>query len=151
MSVIRSWACLNKRCNRAFDSWDPNPACPDCKSVRVQWTPGGGHIAGTAKSCDADLRALADCFKLENMNSASRDRGAKIVKPQPTAKPNGGNVHTFAGGFSAAINPAQGAQCVPTANNFDMKVKATPGNRLGPGALGMPSVQSHTAVEATHK
>jgi hypothetical protein len=85
------------------------------------------------------------------MNSASRDRGAKIIKPQAPAVPTPGNVHTFAGGFTAAINPAAGAQCVPTANHFDMKVKATPGNRLGPGALGMPGVQSHTAVEARHK
>lgn len=113
------------------------------------WIPGGGHVAGTAKAADAELRALADHFRLDNMNSASRDRGAKIIKaPAPASS---GPVHTFKGGFSAAINPSAGAQCVPTSNKIDYKVKAEPGNRLGPGALGMPGMRSHTAVEASHK
>lgn len=151
MPVIRSWICQNSRCAELFDSWESNPACPKCRCVRVSWCPGGGHMGGHAKAADADLRALAEHFSLDNMNSASRDRGAKIIKHQPPAARTPGNVHTFAGGFTAAINPAQGAQCVPTANHFDMKVKATPGNKLGPGALGMPAVQSRTVVEAAHK
>jgi len=146
--VIRSWQCQNSRCQKAFDSWEPNPACPSCKCVRVGWIPGGGHIAGTVKAADAELRALADVFRMTDMHSAQEGRGAKKVAQQPQTS---GQVHTFAGGFAANINPSAGAQCVPTANNFNVKVHATPGNALGPGALGLPSVRTNTAIQATHK
>jgi hypothetical protein len=110
--------------------------------------PGGGHIAGTAKAADAELRALADHFRLDNMNSASRDRGVKIIKPP--APPASGPVHTFAPGFSAPVSPGQGAVCVPTASHVDFKVKAGIDNKLAPSAV-FPGVRSHTAVEAAHK
>jgi hypothetical protein len=149
MSVIRSWRCLNSRCAKLFDAWEANPSCPSCKCARVGWQPAGGHIGNAAKAADTELRALADIFKLDDMNSASRDRGAKkVAAPAPQVD---GPVHTFRGGFSAAINPSAGAQCVPTSNHIDYKVKATPGNRLGPGALGVPGVRANTAVEAAHK
>jgi hypothetical protein len=149
--IIRTWICGNARCAETFDSWEPNPECPRCKCVRVSWCPGGGHIAGVSRSGDAELRALADVFRMNDMNSAEEGRGAKKVRlPEQTA-PNPGNVHTFAGGFSAAINPAAGAQCVPTANKIDYKVRAEQGNRLGAGGLGMPGIRSNTAIEAAHK
>lgn len=149
--IIRTWICGNARCNKTFDSWEPNPECPTCKCVRVSWCPGGGHVGGGGKDADRELRALADIFRMSDMNSAEEGRGAKKVRlPEQTA-PNPANVHTFAGGFSAAVNPSLGAQCVPTANKIDYKVKAEPGNRLGPSSFGMPGIRSNTAVEATHK
>ena len=138
--IIRTWRCLNARCTRSFDAWEPNPTCPSCQGVRVEWQPAGGHIGGYSKNADVELRALADMFKL----------GAKKVALPPATAPNGGNVHTFAGGFSAAVNPSVGAQCVPTANKIDYKVKATPGNQLMPNG-SFPSVRSNTAVEAAYK
>ena len=147
--ILRSWQCMNVRCNRAFDAWEPNPECPACKCVRVNWIPGGGHLGGTAKAGDAELRALADIFKLNDMHSAEEGRGAKKVSLPPPAAPNSGPVHTFAGGFSAAINPAAGAQCVPTSNKIDYKIKATPGNSLPPSKIwgGGPT----PVIEASHK
>lgn len=147
MAVIRSWICQNARCANQFTSWDRNPSCPRCECVRVSWCPAGGHIGSAAKSGDAELRALADVFKMNDMHSAEEGRAAKKVRLPSSA---GGSVHQFAGGFAAEVNPAAGAQCVPTANKIDYKIKAEPGNRLGPGALGMPGVRSHTAVEAAH-
>lgn len=147
--IIRSWRCLNGRCGRAFDAWEANPTCPDCAGVRVEWTPGGGHIGGAARGADKELRALADMFSLGDMNSAERGRGAKKISP-PAASPPQGPVHTFAGGFSAAINPVLGPQCVPAANKIDFKVKATPGNRLAPNG-SYPDMRANTAVEAAHK
>ena len=149
--IIRSWQCKNARCNCAFESWEPNPACPKCQCVRVGWIPGGGHIAGTAAACDADLRALADCFRLTDMNSGEEGRGAKKVRLPDAPAPNSGPVHTFAPGFSAAVNPQAGATCVPTNSKVDFKVKTGTGNKFGPGALGLPGVRANTAVEATHK
>src|SRR5438445_1145852 len=151
MGIIRTWICENSRCRETFDSWEPNPECPKVHCVRVSWCPAGGHIGGAGKSADCELRKLADMFSMDNMNSAERGRAAKKVSLPPAPAANPGNVHTFAGGFAAAINPAAGAQCVPAANNVDFKAKVGIGNKLGPGALGLPGMRSNTAVEATHK
>jgi hypothetical protein len=113
--------------------------------------PGGGHIAGTAKSCDADLRALADCFRLTDMNSGEEGRGAKKVRLPDAPAPNSGPVHTFAPGFSASVNPQSGAMCVPTSSHVDFKAKVGVGNKLGPSPLGLPGVRSGTVIEAAHK
>ena len=148
--IIRSWICENSRCTEWFDSYEPNPACPKCGCVRVSWRPAGGHIGGAAKGAEKELRALADIFKMTDMNSAQEGQAAKKVRLPEAPRPNGGNVHTFAGGFSAAVNPAVGAQCVPTANKIDYKVKASPGDRLAPNG-SFPSVRSNTAIEGVHK
>lgn len=150
MGILRTWRCLNRACGQTFDSWEPNPSCTNCQCVRVDWQPAGGHIGSASRGADKELRALADVFKMTDMNSTDRDRGAKKVS-LPPPQPASGPVHTFAGGFSAAINPAAGAQCVPTANKIDYRIKAEPGNRLGPGALGMPGVQAGTTIEASHR
>jgi|SRR5579863_1206361 len=148
--IVRSWICENSRCGSWFDSWDRNPACPACGCVRVSWRPAGGHIGSAAKAGDAELRALADVFKMNDMNSAERGRGAKKVNlPLPPA-PAGSEVHTFAGGFTAAIDPRRGAQCVPTTNKIDYKVKAGADQRLAPNAA-YPNLRGNTVVEATHK
>lgn len=146
--VIRNWRCLNGRCAHTFESWEPNPECPSCHCVRVEWVPGGGHVAGTAAACDADLRALADVFRMNDMHSARRGEAAKIVKAQPP--PASGPVHTFAPGFSAPVNPQHGAVCVPTTSHVDFKAKVGIGNKLAPSKV-FPGVGSNTAVEATHR
>jgi hypothetical protein len=148
--IIRTWRCLNARCSGTFDSWERNPTCPTCQCVRVEWQPAGGHIGGYSKGADKELRALADIFRLGDLNSAEEGRAAKKVNLPPATPPNGGNVHTFAGGFTAAVNPAAGAQCVPTANKIDYKVKATPGSQLAPNG-SFPGIRSNTAVEAAYK
>jgi hypothetical protein len=148
--IIRTWRCLNKRCSAEFSAWEANPTCPSCQCVRVEWQPAGGHIGGAARGADKELRALADIFKLGDLNSAEEGRAAKKVSLPPAPAPNGGNVHTFAGGFSAAVNPSAGAQCVPTANKIDYKVKATPGNSLAPNGT-FPGIRTNTAVEAAHR
>lgn len=147
--ILRSWICENARCAAWFDSYEPNPACPSCKCVRVSWRPNGGHIGSHAKSADSELRALVDVFKLGDINSAEAGRAAKKVSLPPAA-PASGPVHTFAGGFSAAVDPTRGAQCVPAANKVDFKVKASPGSRLSANA-SFPDMASHTSVEARAK
>ncbi len=150
MSVIRSWICGNARCGATFDSWEANPACSSCGCVRVNWKPGGGHIGGTAKAADKELRALADMFAMPDMNSAQRDRGAKKVAPQPVAD-HSGPMMQFGPGFAAPIPRGATAMCVPSSQHVDFKVKASAGVALGAGKLGLPSVQSGTAIEATHR
>lgn len=147
--IIRTWHCLNSACGKTFDSWEPNPLCPACKCVRVGWVPNGGYIKGAAtKTGDAELRALADVFRMGDMNSAQAGQAAKKVSLPPPAQ--GGAVHTFANGFSAAINPAAGAQCVPTSNKVDFKVGAKLGERLSPNS-SFPGMSSNTVIEGIHK
>jgi hypothetical protein len=149
MAVIRSWQCLNtRRCGSTFDSWDANPECPQCRGVRVSWIPGGGHIAGTSRTCDADLRALADCFSLTDMNSASTDRGAKKIKAPPPAQ--AAPLHTFAPGFSAPVDMRQGAVCVPSSSAIKPVAKVGIGQSFAPNK-SFPNVRSNTAIEASHK
>ena len=144
--IIRTWGCLN--CGHQFDSWDRAPECPDCECARVSWVPGGGHIAGISRRGDAEFKALADVFKLDDLKSAKRGEAAKIVKaPQ---SPAGGTPHDF-GGFVANINPNVGAQCVPVANKVNFKATAEVGRANGRGALGLPSVQSATQIDSTHR
>jgi hypothetical protein len=135
MSVIRSWLCLNHICTNAFDSWDANPSCPACHGVRVQWVPGGGHMGGTAKACDAEFRALTDAFRMTDLHSAARGEAAK---PKLVQKPNKGATHTFAGGFTAPVDMTQ-SQCVPTSNNISFKTAAAIGKQL-------PGVGQHRKV-----
>ena len=132
MGVIRHWQCMNARCSTQFESWDANPECPTCRCVRVQWIPGGGHVAGTAKAADAELRALADVFKMTDMHSAERDYAAKRVSTPTSA---GSAPMQFGNGFAANVNPAAGAQCVPTANRINYKVKAGQGQKLAPSKV----------------
>lgn len=150
MSIIRSWICENSRCGAWFDSYEPNPECPKCHCVRVSWRPAGGHIGGVSRGADKELRALADVFRMNDMNSAEVGRGAKKVRLPDAPQPTPANVHNFGGGFMAAVNPAAGAQCVPTANRVDYKVTATPGKSIAPNGQ-FPSMRSNTSIEAVHK
>ena len=150
MGVIRTWVCC--ACGREFDSWESYPICPVCECVRVNWKPGGGHIAGVSRTGDAEFKALADAFKLDDLHSAKRGEAAKVINnPQP-AYANGvfGTPHDF-GGFVANIDPTKGAQCVPVTNKINFKAKVEVGRSLGAGQLGVPSVQSHTTIDSSHR
>lgn len=149
MGVLRTWHCQNSRCGKQFDAWESNPECPACHCVRVAWVPAGGHIGKAGKSADAELRALADVFRMTDMNSAEEGRAAKKVNlPQPA--PTDGPVHTFAPGFSAPVAAGAGPACVPTSSHVDFKVKAGVGHSLAPSKV-FPNVRNGTAVEAAHR
>lgn len=158
MGVIRTWRCLNSRCASTFDSWEANPACPKCQCVRVDWQPAGGHIAGVSRSGDAELRALADVFRMNDMHSAEEGRAAKKVHLPPTPAANEVPAMRFGGGFAARVDPGRamtsenpsGAQCVPTANRIDYRAKAGMGQAL-PANSSYPGIRSNTTIEATHR
>jgi hypothetical protein len=154
--VIRSWQCLNGRCNTAFQAWEQNPACPKCECVRVQWIPGGGHVAGTARAADAELRTLADNYGLSNLNSAERGRGAKMVKtPLPVTKNKDAAVQ-FAPGFAQVpyVMDRQGnahSVCAPSMQNVNFKVRSGAEVPLGGGKMGFANPVTNTRFEGTHR
>jgi predicted nucleic acid-binding Zn-ribbon protein len=143
--IIRTWGCQNKACLSVFDSGERNPACPRCGCVRVGWVPGRVNVGSDAtRAADADLKTLAARFGLTDLNSAEAGRQAKKL----ALPANGGaaGVVNF-GGFAAAIDPQaarsnanqSGAQCLPTVNRIDAKVRMAPGEKLT-GQLGLPSL-----------
>ena len=148
--VVRSWQCLNGRCGATFDAWESNPECPLCKCVRVTWIPGGGHVAGTARAADADLKTLADNYGLSDLMSAKRGEAAKPMVSQARTSQNRETAIQFAPGFAVTPHPTQ-AICAPSAQNVNFKTRLSSGVALGPGKLGMQSIGSATHVEARHR
>ena len=84
---MRSWRCLNKRCGKHFDSGEPFPACPACRTVKVEWLPRALNIAKVAPSAARLLRSQTAALGLSNIKSAHRDEGVKITRngPEPGA------------------------------------------------------------------
>lgn len=146
--ILRTWGCLNDRCGTHFEAWEANPACPSCGCVRVTWVPGGGHVGGdAAKSCDAELRALADVFRMTDMNSAERGRAAKKVVMQPAADQSQKPI-TFAPGFAAVADPIR-AVCVPSASPINVPVKTSIGQSLPRNRIA-GQMAGHTSFEGKH-
>lgn len=152
--ILRTWICQNGRCARQFDSWEPNPACPMCGCVRVGWVPAGGHIAsGATKTADAELRNLAEVFRMKDINSAARDERAMPKLPAaPPADPSVPAM-TFAPGFSAPVartkNGAPVATCSPSTTGINYKAKVGVGRALS-ASRSVPGVHTATRVEARH-
>jgi hypothetical protein len=151
MGVLRTWHCQSARCGREFTAWESNPECQHCGCARAAWVPAGGHIKGSStKGADAELRALADVFRMGDMNSAQEGQAAKRVRLPDAPAANSGPVHTFAPGFSAPVNPNGGAACIPTSSQVDFKAKVGIGKTLTPSKV-FPNVRNHTSVEAAHR
>lgn len=124
--LSRDWQCLNRGCRKVFHSYDRgNPDCPHCGCARVEWVPGGGHIATASREADRQLKSLADNYRMNNINSPSESRLNRAM-PKYDAPPADGPVMTFAPGFSAPFNTQGRATCGPSANrvNFTTKVAA---------------------------
>ena len=148
--IIRSWLCLNSRCSTQFEAWDANPACSKCGCVRVQWVPGGGHVAGSAKAADAELRGLADHYGLGDINSARRDERAKPkLPPQPVVDRNTPSIN-FGHGFTAPVHAGGAAMCIPSTSNVNFKARVATGRAL-PSSRSVPGVHAGTTLEASHR
>jgi len=155
--IIRTWGCQNSACLLQFDSGERNPACPHCGCVRVGWVPGKLNIhSGATKQADTTLRDLCAAYGLTDINSPSPSRQpqAKIL-----AKPGAGVAGTMNfQGFAASIDPQgavsqnnqSGAECLPTANRFDVKVRSAAEQKLA-GQMRFKSISENTEVVARHR
>lgn len=154
--ILRSWRCLNHRCGNTFDAWEANPACPECGNVRVDWLPGGGHVGGTARSVDAEFRALADAFKLTDLASPSRgERAMPALKTPPSAAPAGPQMQ-FAPGFATTVPYVIGQDgrphgvCMPSAQNVNFKARLGVGEKLS-GSGRFPGIATNTVIDMKHR
>jgi hypothetical protein len=145
--ILRTWGCHNPRCREVFTSGERAPACPRCGCIRVGWVPAQLNLGSAAtKASDGDLRTLADMFGLSDLNSVSHSRQPQAKRLATAGNGKAAGVVNFQG-FAANIDPASarsttnpsGAQCVPTVNRIDAKVKAGMDQKLT-GKLGFGSV-----------
>ena len=152
--IIRSWQCLNARCGNEFTSWDRNPSCPSCDGVRTQWIPGGGHVQGSAKACDAELRNLVDVFKMTDVNSAQRGERAMPKLPQPVNPGRNAPNMQFGPGFTSPIvrdqNGRPMATCLPSTTNVNFKAKVGTGVALT-HSRSVPGVHANTVIDSSHR
>ena len=148
MGVLRNWACGNRRCEARFESWNDYPECPKCRCVRVQWVPGGGHVAGTARAADAELRTLADNNGLSDLMSARRGERAKPPVENPVVEQRRDQAVQFAPGFAAVANRER-ATCQPSMQKVNFKAKAATGSALAP-SRSVPGIHAGTTIEARH-
>src|SRR6516225_11827006 len=96
MGPIRTFSCLNRRCQFTFDSEFDHPPCPHCRGLRVQWVPRPVAIAsGRSAAIDKTARELAADFGLSNFRSPVAGKSA-IAPPAPaTPPPQRGEPMTF--------------------------------------------------------
>ena len=121
--------------------------------MRVAWVPGKVNLgSASTKFADDTLKDLAAAYGLSDLNSPSPSRQLQ-AKVMETPKRNGaGGVVNFRG-FAASIDPEaarsatnqSGAQCVPTVNRIDAKVKAGMDQAMT-GQLGVKSIAANTQV-----
>lgn len=148
--VIRSWRCQNARCEEEFQAWESHPECPVCHGVRVNWIPGGGHVAGTARAADAELRMLADNYGLSDLNSAARGERAKPkLALQPVVERSTPSI-SFAPGFTAPAHAGNQAMCVPSTSTVNFKTRVSTNNALA-HSRSIPGVHAGTRIEAIHR
>ena len=148
--ILRSWACLNRRCGVDFDAWEDYPACPKCGNIRCQWIPGGGHVAGTAAAADATLRDLAQRYGMSDINSARE--GERAMPKLRTPQAADGPPRVFGPGFVAPVNMAS-AECRPSSARVNFKTTLTPGNPLPrtAGPWGKQDMRANSRIEGSHR
>jgi len=146
--ILRTWGCQNAECVAVFTSGERYPACPHCGCIRVSWVPAQVNIhSGSTKQADTTLRDLCAAYGLTDINSPSPSRQLQAKKLATGA--GGGAAMTFQG-FTATVDPAAGAQCVPTSNHIEHKVRPGIGAPFT-GQFGAPGIASNTEVVATHR
>jgi hypothetical protein len=149
MMISRTWMCLNRACRAQFHSYEANPACSECGCVKVQWVPGGGHIAKNG-GVDRTVRHLADVYGMSDINSPSPSRlnraAPKVVQPpvDVSAPPM-----QFAPGFTAHVSP-HGATCAPSTTGVHARISASPGTALT-GSKSVPGPRANTVIVASHQ
>lgn len=151
--IIRSYACLNRRCRTEFESWADTPSCPACKQFRIRWVPKQVNTAAIAPKADRDFRDLAETFNLSDIASA---REGERAKPKLVAsKQYEGPKTTLAPapGFSAQIPTAAlangAAMCVPLGSMG--KVSAKAGAMVPVSTELTARMRASTKIEASHK
>lgn len=159
--IIRSYACLNRRCRHEFDSDGDFPPCPRCRGLRVQWVPRPVNInTSRTAAIDKTARELAADFGLTNFRSPVAGQAAMpppaIPHPAASAAPSNGET-TFEPQRGWRINlPADAltgagkAVCAPTGVTAKIKVDPNAGALAEDPRYSMQRIRANTRVEGQH-
>ena len=157
--IIRSYSCLNRRCQLTFDSELDHPPCPNCRGLRVQWVPRGfGIKSDRTTQIDKTARELAADFGMTNFRTPAPGQSAIAPRPQPTATfkspgKNERNVFEPMPGWRIslpddALQGAGHAVCAPTGVTAKIRVDPNQGALKADPRVDMRSV---TRIEASHR
>ena len=157
--VIRSYSCLNRRCQTEFDSSGDFPPCPRCRGLRVQWVPRPVAIRSSATTAiDATARQIATDYGLTNF--ATPERGKPAIRPapgpQPTHSPHRGEPNVFEPqpGWRVKLPDnvlaANQAACMPAGVTAKIKVDPNAG-ALNQTNWGTDRIRNNTRIEGTHR
>jgi hypothetical protein len=158
--IIRSYACLNRRCRFEFDSEGDFPPCPRCRGIRVQWVPKPVAInSSRTAAIDKTARELAADFGLTDFRSPQPGRAAMPAPPisNPERPPAGrdGNMFEPARGWriklpDEALAGGGHAVCAPTGVTAKIKVDPNAGG-LPATNWGPDRIRANTRIEGTHR
>jgi hypothetical protein len=150
--IIRTYSCLNRRCQVTFDSELDHPPCPHCLGLRVQWIPRGfGIKSDRTTQIDKTAKNLAGDFGMSNFRTPQAGQSASKGPPQPTA--TGRNVFEPQPGWrislpDSALQGGGHAVCAPTGVTAKIKVDPNQGALKADPRIDMRSV---TRIEASHR
>lgn len=150
--ILRTWACQNRNCRATFEAWKDYPRCPQCKCVRTNWIPGGGHVGGGATFVDKTLKELTGAYGMTNMHEGREgERAMPALRQQPAASGEMQFAPGFAGTPYTIDNSGKvRAVCMPSTIPSTAKVKTRTEQRL-PHSGNVPGPQAHTTYIASTK
>jgi hypothetical protein len=154
--IIRSYSCLNRRCQYQFDADADHPPCPRCQGLRVQWVPRPINInSGRSAAIDKTARELAADFGMSDFRTP--ELGKSAVRRAPALE------STFPKTTNMTFEPQPGwrinipesalqggghAVCAPTGVTAKIRVDPNQGALKADPRVDMRSV---TRIEASHR
>lgn len=150
--IIKTWACLNRYCQKVFDSSAGDfPPCPLCGGLKVKWVPKPVAVRSErTKTIDRDVAALKDIYGDKNYRTprrgesvAPRANGAVGDRSQRYAPVSGWGVDVPLDGNGNFV-----PHCAPT--GVTARVSVSQGQRASPAQIGNRSLGVGGRVEARH-
>jgi hypothetical protein len=154
--IIRTYSCLNRRCQGQFDSEGDHPPCPYCRGLRVQWVPRGfGIKSDRTTQIDKTSRELAADFGLTNMRSPQAGQAAigtprsENFKTRNVFEPQPGWRITLP---DSALTGTGHAVCAPTGVTAKVKVDPNGGPlKESNPQMSMARMRAATRIEGSHR
>ena len=148
--IIRTYSCLNRRCQATWDSELDHPPCPHCRGLRVQWVPRGfGIKTDRTSQIDKTAASLASDYGMTNFHSPELGKAAvRRAFPKTTNmtfEPSPGWRIDIP---DSALQGSGHAVCAPTGVTAKIKVDPNSGPLKADPRVDMRSI---TRIEGSHR
>ena len=158
--IIRTYSCLNRRCQATWDSELDHPPCPHCRGLRVQWVPRGfGIVSDRTTAIDKTAASLASDYGMTNFASPQAGKAAIRRAPDQPRPLAAGAPMSFepSPGWRIALpdSALQGqghAVCMTTGVTAKVKVDPNSGPlKESNPQMSMRAMRAATRIEGSHK